>query len=310
MKKTLAVVIGPTASGKTSLSIDLAKALNTYVVSADSRQLYKEIPIGTAAPTPEELDQVQHYMIAEKSVREDYSVGDYERDTIRLIENLFEEKSELILCGGSGLYVKAICEGINEFPEVDPMIRSSVRTLYKEEGLSAISEMLEEKDPDYLKTVDLQNHQRVLRALEVCLSTGKPFSSFRNKPLPKRNFEVRYIGICPNREKLYERINTRVDLMFEAGLLEEAKAVYEFRKHNALQTVGYKEIFAHFDGELTLEEAKEAIKQNSRRYAKRQITWFKKLKDVLWLQEPDLDKALEQIKADHPMHNDISKFLQ
>lgn len=274
--KTLNVVIGPTAIGKTAFSIELAKKIKTEIISADSRQFYKEMSVGTAVPSPLELKQVKHHFIHHKSIHDQYNVGQFENDGLAKIKLLFKEKDELILTGGSGLYIDAICEGLNFFPEINPKTRNNIRKNYQEFGLEWLKEQVKIADPDYYKEVDKENPQRLLRALEVCLQSNKPYSSYINKEPKKREFKIKYIGLRMDRKKLYHRINERVDIMIENGLIEEAQKLYQFKHLNALQTVGYKEIFDFIDGTHSKERAIELIKQNTRRYAKRQITWLKK----------------------------------
>jgi tRNA dimethylallyltransferase len=274
--KTLHVVIGPTAIGKTAFSIELAKKLNTEIVSADSRQFYKEMSIGTAVPSTQELQEVKHHFIHHKSIHDKYNVGKFEKDGIEKINSLFENNNQLILTGGSGLYIDAICNGLNFFPEIKPNTRNKLRNDYDNLGLEWLQQQVEKMDPVYYQEVDKENAQRLLRCLEVCVQTNQTYSSFKNTETKKREFEIKYFGLKMDRERLYQRINKRVDLMMENGLLKEVEGLKEFRDLNALQTVGYKEIFDFLDGNHSLERAVELIKQNSRRYAKRQITWLKK----------------------------------
>jgi tRNA dimethylallyltransferase len=274
--KTLHVVIGPTAIGKTAFSIELAKKLNTEIVSADSRQFYKEMSIGTAVPSTQELQEVKHHFIHHKSIHDKYNVGKFEKDGIEKINSLFENNNQLILTGGSGLYIDAICNGLNFFPEIKPNTRNKLRNDYDNLGLEWLQQQVEKMDPVYYQEVDKENAQRLLRCLEVCVQTNQTYSSFKNTETKKREFEIKYFGLKMDRERLYQRINKRVDLMMENGLLKEVEGLKEFRDLNALQTVGYKEIFDFLDGNHCLERAVELIKQNSRRYAKRQITWLKK----------------------------------
>jgi len=276
MSKFLVVIGGPTASGKTSVAIQLAQRLETVILSCDSRQFYREMSIGTAKPTAEELAQARHYFVNSLSIHEEYTVGDFEQDALALLEKIYEEKDVAILAGGSGLFIRAVCEGLNAYPEVPPEIRSDLEQLWQQKGIEALQDELQQCDPAYYEQVDLQNHRRLIRALEVCRASGKPFSSFQNQPKAERFFQPVYILLDVDRSQLYERINQRVDKMLEAGLVEEAFHLYPFREKTALQTVGYQELFDHFDGKITLDEAVERIKRNSRRYAKRQLTWFRK----------------------------------
>ena len=279
-KKTLVVVGGPTASGKTALAINLALHYGTEILSADSRQFYREMAIGTAKPTLEELQLVKHHFIDSLSVEETYTVGDYERDALRLLDRLFQQHEVVIVTGGSGLYLKALCEGLDEFPETPLSIRQELETLYREKGLQALQNELEIADPVYYKEVDRQNPHRLIRALAVCRASGQPFSSFRKKQFSVRPFRPIYLELSWERALLYQRIDQRVQQMMEKALLEEARKLFPLENLPALQTVGYQELFAYFKGETTLEEAVALIQQNSRRYAKRQLTWSRR--DGFW----------------------------
>lgn len=281
-KKFLICIVGPTAIGKTSLSISLGKAFSTNIVSADSRQFYKEMSIGTAVPSIEELTSVPHHFIQHLSVTEPYSVGDYEKDSLNKLRELFQGHNSVILVGGSGLYVEAVTRGLDRFPKVDPTIREQLVTQLEEDSLEPLQNKLKELDPLYYEQVDLQNPHRVIRALEICIGTGLPFSSFRNQEVAPRNFETVYIGLNAERKLLYDRINLRVDNMMTQGLLEEVEALYPLKHLNALNTVGYKELFKYIDREYSLEEAVGEIKKNTRRYAKRQLTWYRKRSDIHW----------------------------
>ena len=281
--KRLIVICGPTAAGKTSFAIALAEKLQTEIISADSRQLYKEIPIGTAQPSAEELNRVKHHFIAERALDEDYNAGMFERDALALLSTLFQKHDTVICCGGTGLYIKALCEGLDDVPKADETIRQQLITRLETEGLQSLQVQLQQLDPVHFAKMDTQNPQRVMRALEVCLSTGKPFSSFHAGEKQNRPFKIEKIGLELPREELNQRINQRVDAMLANGWLAEAKAVFDKRHLNALNTVGYKELFAHLAGEMTLPEATEKIKINTRRFAKRQLTWFKKDKEVSWI---------------------------
>ena len=282
-EKALLAVVGPTGIGKTALGIQLAKHFNTEIVSADSRQFFKEMEIGTAVPSKEELEQASHHFIQHKSIFEPYSVGDFEKEALSLLEDLFQKKDVVVMVGGSGLYVDAVISGLDEFPEVDPEIRSKLNQRLEDEGLQSLQKELKQKDPEYYKSVDLENPHRLIRALEVCVASGKPFSSFLDKPRAARPFKSFYIGIDAPRETIYERINTRVDLMMEAGLLKEAENLYTNKDLNALQTVGYKELFEYIEGNCSLEFAISEIKKNTRRFAKRQLTWLRKNDAILWV---------------------------
>lgn len=290
MKKNLIVIAGPTAVGKTALSIELAKFYNCPIVSADSRQFYKEMSIGTAKPTKEEMQDVPHYFIDNISIHDTYNVGQFERDAIECIETLFKDHEQLILVGGSGLYINAILNGVDEFEEIPSHIREQLIKDYEEKGLTYLQEQLKQLDEVYYNQVDLNNPQRIMRALEVCIHTQKPYSSFRTKEKKQRSFDAINILINTDREALYTRINKRVDVMMQNGLLEEVQALYPHKHLNALNTVGYKEIFDFIDNKYTLEEAVNLIKQNSRRYAKRQLTWFNHQGDFETFAPTDLEK--------------------
>jgi len=280
--KTLIVIAGPTASGKTAFSIELAKALNTVILSADSRQFYKEMSIGTAAPTEEELAQVKHYFVHHISIEDKYDVADYERDAMQLLDEIFKTHDNVILTGGSGLFIDAVCNGIDAMPDIEPEIRQKVEKLLQNGGLKALQDEVQCLDPEYFALVDQQNPRRLQRALEVCYQTGKTFTSFRSGNAVQRDFEIKKYALLWERQALIERIDRRVDLMMEQGLLEEARSLYPKRHLNALNTVGYKELFAYFDGQCTLAEAVEQIKIHTRQYAKRQMTWLRRDKAYQW----------------------------
>ena len=284
--KRLIVVVGPTAVGKTAMGIALARYFKTEVISADSRQLYKEMAIGTAKPSIQELAEVKHHFIDSHSVDEEYSAGDFERDALALLERLFQQHDVVVMVGGSGLFVRAVCEGLDNLPKAPVAIRDRLNAIFERDGIAPLQEMLRKVDPDYYHDADIFNPQRVIRALEVYEATGKPFSAYRLRDMDKRPFDRITIGLNTDRQKLYDRINTRVDRMVENGLLDEVRALLPYRDKPALLTVGYAEIFDYLDGTITWEEAISRIKQNSRRYAKRQITWFKKYGDTVWF-EPD-----------------------
>jgi tRNA dimethylallyltransferase len=279
--KTLIYIAGPTGVGKTKTAIALAKAFDTEIISCDSRQFYKEMKIGTAVPTEEELAAVPHHFIQSKSIEEAYTVADFEKEAMATIEELFDKKDTLIMVGGSGMYADAVMFGMDEFPEVPQEVRNQIRLFYETHGLQGLQELLREKDPKYYTRVDINNPVRLLRALEVCIASDQPYSSFLGQERPARSFVSKMIILhCP-RTVLYDKINARVDKMMKDGLEEEARALIPFKDHAALRTVGYKELFPYFDGECSLEEAINEIKKNSRRYAKRQITWFKKYDNAL-----------------------------
>ncbi|MEL6923653.1 MAG: tRNA (adenosine(37)-N6)-dimethylallyltransferase MiaA [Bacteroidota bacterium] len=275
-KKYLVVISGPTAVGKTDLCIALAQQFGTEIISCDSRQFYREMNIGTAKPTPGELARVKHHFIDDLSIHDAYSVGDFERDGLQLLEELYTKFDLVFLTGGSGLYIRALCEGLDEFPEVPEAVTEHYKQLFNAEGIGALQDELHQLDPDYAAKVDLQNPHRLIRALSVCKASGQPFSSFHGSDKPERPFTPVYICLHREREELYDRINRRVDWMMERGLLEEARELFPFQSLNALQTVGYQELFDYFEETITLETAVELIKRNTRRYAKRQGTWFRK----------------------------------
>lgn len=302
-KKTLIVIVGPTAVGKTDLCVRLAKRLETEVVSADSRQFYKEMAIGTAKPSAEEMQGVPHHFVDSHSIRDDYNVGQYEQDALAVIMERFQEKDTLILTGGSGLYIKAVCEGIDDMPAIPGEVRKKWNALKEEKGIEYLQSYLEKVDPEYFATVDQQNPQRLIRAIEVYEVTGKPFSTFRKQQEggKERPFHILKIGLNRPREVLYERINKRMDTMLNEGLLEEAKALYPYRGHNALQTVGYREIFDFLEGKTNWEETLELLKRNSRRYAKRQLTWFRKDEEITWF-HPDEEEVIWEFIQENISH--------
>lgn len=274
--KKLIIIAGPTASGKTDKAIELALEYSSPVISCDSRQIYKELKIGTAPPSQEQLDLVKHYFIFSHSIFDYYTAGKYEVEALQLLNTLYKEHDVLIMAGGSGLYIDALCNGIDDFPEADLDLRSKLMDRLETDGLESLSNELLRLDPESHATIDINNPQRVIRAIEVTLSTGKKFSAFKTSPSKKRDFEIEKIVLDVPRDELYERINNRVDRMMEAGLEDEAMAMYPHRHLPSLKTVGYKELFDCFDGKYSLAEAIELIKRNTRRYAKRQVTWFKK----------------------------------
>ena len=282
MSKYLISIVGPTAIGKTALSIKLATHFNTEIVSADSRQFFKEMHIGTAAPTADELSAAKHHFIHHKSIEDNYNVGAFEVDAITKLSELYQTHDVVIMVGGSGLYVDAVTKGLDEFPNVKPEIREQLNTALETKGLISLQEQLKELDLDAYNTIALDNPHRVIRALEVCIGSGKPYSSFLNKNKKQRQFKTISIGLTADREIIYNRINSRVDIMVKEGLLEEAKALIPKQHLNALNTVGYKELFNYFNGEWTLDFAISEIKKNTRRFAKRQLTCFKKNKDTFW----------------------------
>ena len=296
MRGTLIVICGPTASGKTSLALKLAKHLSAEIISADSRQVYKELKIGSAPPSAEELTEVKHHFIASRNLDEDYNAGAFEKDALQLLEKLFAKNKYAILIGGSGLYIDAVCNGFDKVPNSFPEIRKHLQDLYEENGIEPLREKLKELDEDYYKKIDLDNPQRLMRALEVCMGSGNPYSSFRKGKTNPRDFNIIKIGLELPRDVLYKRIDERVNEMMKAGLLDEAKNLISKKHLNALQTVGYKELFDFFEGKTTLDEAIDLIKRNSRRYAKRQLTWFRKDKEIQWFPPDNIDRIVEIIK--------------
>jgi len=295
-QKTLISIVGPTAVGKTAMGVLLAKHFNTEVISADSRQIYKELAIGTAKPTPDEMQGIKHHFVDELSITQHFSAGDFEKQGLALLEKLFQQYDIVIMVGGSGLFVKALTQGFDDMPEVDENLRAKLNQQIETEGLESLTTHLKELDPEYYNTVDKQNTQRVVRALEICISSGKPYSSFRKEQSNPRWFNTISIGLNTEREILYDRINRRMDLMLEAGLLKEAESVIAYRSEYALQTVGYTEVFGFFDGQYDYAEMVELLKRNSRRYAKRQLTWFKKDPSTTWFVPEDFEKIIKHIE--------------
>ncbi len=284
---TLLVLVGPTGVGKTEVSLQLAERLKSPVVSSDSRQIYKQMAIGTAAPTDEQLRRITHYFVGMLDPENYYSASQFEEDAIPLIEALLETHSFVVMSGGSMLYIDAVCRGIDVIPTIDKMLRKEIHDLYQREGFDAIRSRLKMLDPVFYNQVDLKNPKRVIHALEVCLMAGKPYSSLRTNPRKERSFNIVKIGLTRNREELYLRINQRVDKMIEEGLIEEARNLYPKRHLNSLNTVGYKELFDYFDGNCTLDFAIEKIKQHSPNYARKQMTWFKRDEDIKWIDLSD-----------------------
>jgi len=296
MRPVLLVIAGPTASGKTAAAIRAAKAFGCSVVSADSRQLFREMPIGTAAPSTEEQDGVPHYFIASHPVQETYDAGRYETEALGLLEKLFTENPVQILCGGSGLYIDALCNGFDELPSRDENVRSELQQLYGEGGLEALQKRLQQLDPEHYAAMDIRNPHRLMRALEVCLVSGKPYSQQRSGKSKERFFRVIKVALQLDREELYERINRRVDAMMKAGLLDEVKDLLPYRSHNALQTVGYKELFDHLEGRYDLAAAVALIKQHTRNFARRQLTWLRRDKAITWFDTKQTDEMISWLQ--------------
>ena len=281
-KNTLITILGPTAIGKTALSIELAKHFNADIISCDSRQFYKEMTIGTAVPEKHELAAAKHHFIQNRSIFEDYNVGDFEKDALKKLDKLFKKNAIQIMVGGSGLYVDAVLKGLDYFPKVDKTIREKLNKTLEEKGLTHLQNQLKALDIETYNNIAIDNPQRVIRALEICIGTETPYSTYKNKPKTKRNFNSIKIGLTADRDIIYNRINQRVDLMMANGLLDEAKSLYEYKHLNALQTVGYRELFSFFNGEFDKDFAISEIKKNTRRFAKRQLTWFRKDGAIIW----------------------------
>lgn len=295
MKPTLVTIVGPTAVGKTEIGVQLAEHYASEIISADSRQMYRELKVGTALPSAEQLARVKHHFIGNLSIHNYYNVSMFEQDVLTLLQELFPKKPVLFMVGGSTLYINAIYYGIDDLPTVDPGLRAELQAQYQQQGIEFLRLKLKMLDPQYYQRVDLKNPNRLLKAIEICLMTGKPYSSLLTAPVRVRDFQIIKIGLNKAREELFEQINQRVDLMFEEGLLEEARSFLPFKHLNSLNTVGYKELFLHFEGRITLEEAKEQIKKNTRNYAKRQLTWFKRYNDVEWFEPVHKDAILSYL---------------
>ena len=297
MPRTLIVLIGPTGVGKTELSLSIAESFHTCIVSADSRQLYADLKIGTAAPTPDQLARVPHHFVGTLQLTDYYSAAQYETEVMNKLEELFKENDVVVLTGGSMMYVDAICKGIDDIPTVDKETRELMLQRYEEEGLEQLCKELKLLDPEYYSIVDLKNPKRVIHALEICYMTGKTYTSFRTRSTKERPFHIIKIGLTRDREELYDRINRRVDIMMQDGLLEEARSVYTYKHLNSLNTVGYKEMFKYLDGEWTLDFAIEKIKQNSRIYSRKQMTWFKRDTDITWFHPEQQKEIIQHIKS-------------
>lgn len=294
-QKTLIVIVGPTAIGKTALAIDLAKHFKTEIISADSRQFFKEMHIGTAKPSPEELAEAPHHFINSHSISTLFSTGDFEVEALKVIQQCFEKNDVLIMVGGSGLYIDAVCKGLDDLPEIDLAVREKLNKQLSDEGIESIRTQLKQLDPAYFAKVDQNNPQRMIRGLEVVLSTGMKLSSLLTANKKRRPFEIIKIGLNTDRAKLYDRINHRVDLMMNAGLLDEVKGLLPYRKYNALNTVGYSELFDYLDGKIDLPSAVAMIKQNTRRFAKRQLTWFRKDDNITWFEPGQIEQIIEYL---------------
>ena len=294
---TLITIVGPTAIGKTALSIQLANHFNCEIISCDSRQFYKEMSIGTAVPNTNELAAATHHFIQDRSIFEDYNVGSFEKDGLHKLDHLFTKNPIQIMVGGSGLYVDAIVKGLDYFPSVPPEIRNKLNNELDREGIVSLQEQLKALDIDTFNTIAIDNPQRLIRALEICIATGKTYSSFKNKKKAPRNFNVIKIGLNADRQIIYERINKRVNLMIEEGLLDEVKALYEYKHLNALQTVGYKELVEYLEGNYSLDDAIAEIQKNTRRFAKRQLTWFRRDPKIIWFDyKTEIEKIILEIK--------------
>ena len=297
MKNTLITIVGPTAIGKTALSIKLANHFKSDIISCDSRQFFKEMTIGTAVPSADELSAAKHHFIQNRSIFDAYNVGEFERDALAKLEDLFLKNPIQIMVGGSGLYVDAVLQGLDYFPEVDPKIREDLTKELEEKGIESLQEKLQKLDIETYNTIALENPHRIMRALEICIGSGKTYSEFKNKPKEPRNFNVIKVGLTADREIIYDRINQRVDVMIENGLMEEAQNLHQHKKLNALQTVGYRELFSFFDEDFTKEFAIAEIKKNTRRFAKRQITWFKRDEKTLWFDyKSDIEKIINEVE--------------
>ncbi|WP_339884275.1 tRNA (adenosine(37)-N6)-dimethylallyltransferase MiaA [Polaribacter vadi] len=297
MKNTLITIVGPTAIGKTALSIKLANHFKSDIISCDSRQFFKEMTIGTAVPSADELSAAKHHFIQNRSIFDAYNVGEFERDALAKLEDLFLKNPIQIMVGGSGLYVDTVLQGLDYFPEVDPKIREDLTKELEEKGIESLQEKLQKLDIETYNTIALENPHRIMRALEICIGSGKTYSEFKNKPKEPRNFNVIKVGLTADREIIYDRINQRVDVMIENGLVEEAQNLHQHKELNALQTVGYRELFSFFEEDFTKEFAIAEIKKNTRRFAKRQITWFKRDEKTLWFDyKSDIEKIINEVE--------------
>ncbi len=295
-EKTLVILLGPTGVGKTELSLRLAEHYNTSIISSDSRQLYKDLKIGTAAPTTEQMERIKHYMVGQLELTDYYSASAFEEDVLSLLNQLFNTTPVVVMAGGSMMYIDAVCNGIDDIPTVTPEIRNRIYAQFEQEGLAPILEELKAADPIHYDEVDKMNYKRVIHAVEICRMTGKPYSSFRTSIKKNRPFNIIKIGLNRDREELCERINLRVDQMIADGLIEEARQVYPHRHLNSLNTVGYKELFQYFEDNWTLDFAVEKIKRNSRVYARKQMTWFKRDNEITWFHPEQEQEIIEHIK--------------
>lgn len=295
--KTLFVIVGPTGVGKTSLCLKVAEHLNTVIINADSRQVFKEIPVGTAAPTKDERKSIRHFFVGNLHINEYYNASKYEQDVLKLLNILFKYKDNVIMSGGSMMYVDAVCKGIDDIPSVDDNIRKTLQERFDKEGLSGISKELALLDPDYYAIVDKNNHKRIIHALEICLSTGKSYSSFRKNTTKERPFRIIKIGLNMDRQRLYERIDLRVEQMIHDGLIQEALNVYEYKNLNALNTVGYKETFEYLDGLCTLDNAIFRIKSNTHKYCRKQLTWFRRDPNIHWFSPDNIEEIINYINT-------------
>lgn len=301
MKNTLIVLLGPTGVGKTDASIDIASHFNCEIISADSRQFYSEMSVGTAVPSEIQLQTIEHHFIRFLSVKDYYSSSMFERDVLKLLPDLFKKTGITIMSGGSGMYIDGVCDGIDDIPDVNPAIRVKFLKLFQDEGIEGLRLRLKMLDPDHYAKVDLKNSKRIMRALEICETAGRPYSSFLKKQKRERDFGIIKVGLERSREELYDRINSRVDEMISTGLEEEAKSLYHFKDQNALKSVGYREFFEYFDGTITRDKAIELIKRNTRRFAKRQLTWWARDNEIKWF-HPEMEKEIINYIEQHLCH--------
>jgi len=296
VQQTLIVILGPTGIGKTDLSIDIARELDTEIISSDSRQIYKELKIGTAVPSDDQLQRVKHHFIGHKSIYDYYNASMFEFEVLDLLNELYKTHNHVVMTGGSGMYIQAVCDGIDELPTIDTQLRKDLIQKYHDEEIESLRIQLKMLDPESYQKIDLKNPKRILKALEVTIQTGQPYSSFLTRPKKKRPFHILKIGLQRERDELYERINKRVDEMIQEGLVEEARKFFKDRHLNSLNTVGYKELFEHFEGKISLAKAIELIKRNSRHYAKRQISWFNRDKEISWFHPENKQKIVHFIQ--------------